>query len=487
MNYQNPAGTRFPIIAQAPVPQSLVNLFSDTSESASDIALSYKKAFERIAHSLSECGFNVALFGSSFEIMDALLDACTAEGVKMILNPVWLNDSPLHTKAVIDHYTSRVNGRPVAWQVFDQPKFYDWGDAVGMDAPEDIVWNNLTVGLWNTRGLDNTRMAYFNLATPEYNEVEHEPDEWIGTCKDYNQYLDALQELYSPVLWSYDLYPFIMRGDSTDIEVRYDHFYKYLKIFSDRALATGAPFWAYAMCQGHSSWEVDSAGRRTKAWTQPVPTEGMLRFEAFNALAFGAQGLVYWQYGQPSDSPATESGLTFGPAPFDFTVNGTGSVKTLTPVTNPVWDKVQTVNKEIQKYADVFLGCTVKNVFHFRQTYAGQPMSDSTDKCISSVECGPGGVLVSEISNGDRNYVVVLNQNPFSEEMIRFSVRAGYQGKILTDDPATSFAISNPSSTSIGRSRRFDRTLAPGGYVIVEWKEYDLYNWELPPIEPSFP
>ena len=470
-NYQNPAGTGFPIIAQAPVPQSLVNLFSDTSESASGIALRYKKAFERIAHSLSECGFNVALFGSSFEIMDALLDACTAEGVRMILNPVWLNDSPLHTKAIIDHYTSRVNGRPVAWQVFDQPKFYDWGDAVGMSAPEDIEWNNLTVGLWNTRGLDNTRMAYFNLAAPEYNEVEHEPDEWIGTCKDYNQYLDALQELYNPVLWSYDLYPFIMKGDSTDIEVRYDHFYKYLKIFSDRALATGAPFWAYAMCQSHSYWEEDSAGNRTKVWTQPVPTEGMLRFEAFNALAFGAQGLVYWQYGQPSDSPATESGLTFGPAPFDFTVNGTGSVKTLTPVTNPVWDKVQTVNKEIQKYADVFLGCQIDHIWHRGKTYDGQPMFPGSYGHITRLLCGEEGVLISAFKKNGKNYFVIVNQDPFATQDVSISISSNTQGTFLSDEPPTRFSIPKPANPNMVLARTFTKTLPAGGAMILEWSE----------------
>lgn len=482
MNYQNPAGTKFPIIAQAPMPQNLINLFSGTDESASTIASRYKTAFNQIAQSLSQCGFNVALFGSSFEIMDAMLDACSANGVNVILNPVWLNDSPLHTKAVIDHYKSRPNGRPVAWQVFDQPKFYDWGDAVGMDAPEDIVWNNLTVGLWNARGLDGTRMVYFNLAAPEYNDGVHDPDEWIGSSANYNQYLDALQKLYNPVLWSYDLYPFNIKGNSTDIEVRYDHFYRYLKVFGDRACDTGVPFWAYCMCLGHSYWKVDSAGNRTKVWTQPVPTEGMLRFEAFNALAFGAQGLVYWQYGQPSDGPASESGLTFAPAPFDFSVKSIGTVKTLTPVSNPVWRAVQKVNSEIQKYAHVFLGAEIKDIFHLRKTYDGQEMFPGSYGHIAKVQCFEEGVLISAFEKDKKNYFVIVNQDPFGVQEVIISISSNTKGTFLTDDDPETFYIPKPANPNFDFASIFTRTLPEGGVIILEWTEGDFTGEIVPPV-----
>lgn len=470
-SYKNPAGNRFPVIAKAPIPQKFADLFSSDPKVRKDQAGQYSESFKDIANSMKACGFNVTLLGSAFELMDALADACESAGINVILNPAWLNDDTDHTKAVLDYYKNK--SQPVAWEVFDQPKFYDWGNAYAGSADSVTVWNNLTVALRMARELDSNRMSYFNLAAPEIDSSHPVPEEWLGSCKDYNEYLDVLGRLYKPALWSYDLYPFIMKGDSTDIEVRYDHFYKYLKIFSDRALATGAPFWAYAMCQGHTRWEVDSAGRRTKAWTQPVPTVGMLRFEAFNALAFGAQGLVYWQYGQPSDSPSTESGLTFGPAPFDFTVNGTGSDKTLTPVTNPVWYEVQTVNKEIQKYADVFLGCQIDHIWHHGKTYDGQPMFPGSYGHIAKLMCEKEGVLISAFKKGGKNYFVIVNQDPFADHDVQISISSDTQGAFLSDEPPARFSIPKPAKPYMGLAQTFIKTLPAGGAVILEWTEYN--------------
>lgn len=517
--YRNPAGQQFPIIAQSPIPQKFHNLFSSDPDQRKDQAKLYIATFKKIATSLKDCGFNVVLFGSAFEIMDAMIEACRSintdtdtgdsnnnDGLNVILNPVWLNDSPEHVKAVLDHYHGK--SEPVAWQVFDQPHFYDWGVPTVLKTPADKEWNNLSVALRMSRELykrddrEDPDMSYFNLAAPQIDEENPVPEIWLGTCKNYNEYLDNLEKLYMPALWSYDLYPFIIKSDTVVSEdhpadVLFEHFYGYLKKFHRHSQKTGRPFWAYCMCQGHSYWKMDSEnGTRTKIWTQPVPTEGMLRFEAFNALAFGAQGIVYWCYGQPTDAPETESGLTFESGPLDFAVlkiRGTIKIITLTdPTRTALQNAIKTVNGEIQKYAEVFLDCKVRGVTFYGKTYntdngINDMISYIYDGCIKKVVCGNDGVILSEITNDstgfNKKYMVIVNQSPYAEQQITVFIQPETQGKFLTDENPSTFILPKPSSSSTGSifGTPFKRTLPPGGYVILEWSKYGSIGVITPP------
>lgn len=512
MTYKNPAGNEFPVIAQAPIPQKFLDLFSSDPEERKIQAAQYQSSFEAIANSLKACGFNVSLFGSAFEIMDAMADACDKAGTNVILNPVWLNDDPEHAAAVLEHYKDK--RQPVAWQVFDQPKFFDWGNAYASGAPSVPVWNNLTVGLRMAREIDTKRMAYFNLAAPQIDGSHPVPKEWLGSCTDYSEYLDILEKLYHPAVWSYDLYPFIIDSDTvvTDghpADVKFSHFYGYLKKFLEHSRATGAPFWAYCMCLGHTYWK-NIGTFRNIVWRQPAPTEGMLRFEAFNALAFGAQGIVYWQYGQPFDDLITKSGFSYSQGPFDFSVeDGEGGVKILTPKESKdrilLNEAIKAVNTDIQKYAEVFLGCKVTRASFYGKIYPDNELKDMVFDfpcgCLDRIVCGEDGVVVSEITNGDtedtkKNYFVIVNQNPFADQAIRITIRPGYKGTVMTDAKPTKFAISDTPSiipgTDIGHGvspKNYKRILPAGGCLIIEWAEYhnSSSGWEPQPIDPSFP
>ena len=66
---------------------------------------------------------------------------------------------------------------------------------------------------------------------------------------------------------------------------------------------------------------------------RPIATEEYLRFEAFNALALGAQGIVYWSYAMqdPNDNGYYQSAV----------VDKNGNP-------GPSWNAVKQINKEIK-------------------------------------------------------------------------------------------------------------------------------------------
>ena len=107
-------------------------------------------------------------------------------------------------------------------------------------------------------------------------------------------YLDNLQTLFNPWIWSYDYYPIRNILNKVDSEkdkyeaiegeyvVEYEHFFGYLGLYQDFTQTKNSDFWAYGMCMSHKlynnrNWDVLTC-------SYPTPTEGALRFETFAAL-----------------------------------------------------------------------------------------------------------------------------------------------------------------------------------------------------------
>lgn len=94
----------------------------------------------------------------------------------------------------------------------------------------------------------------------------------------------------------------------------------------------------------HSFYENSETAISLRA-TYPYITEGLLRFQAMTALAYGFQGIVFWTYGLPK-GPANYSEL-YGnlDAPLDAAGKPT-----------KVWYYCQSVNTEIKEFGAYFLG-----------------------------------------------------------------------------------------------------------------------------------
>lgn len=519
--YISPTPGEIPIIAQDPIPGSFHNALKcvpDTPEDKDTACRHYHDVFKEIIQSVKKCGFNAMITGGSFEVMDKMLDTAAELGIKTILISGYFHDkSDNILNSSIDRYKNR-KIRPAAFEIMDEPHYYDWGDAFykemetkddGTEVPVERTFNNLTLGHRLLTTYIPDIMSYFNLAAPERKKDVSLPKGWIGTSGTYENYLNVLQNLYRPGVWSYDLYPFRINNGlqemsvanpetdpPADTETLYEHFYSHLETFSAQAKKTGRPFWAYCMCEGHGEHKYNNEAKKFyPQWFMPVPTEGMLRFEAFSALAYGAQGIVYWQYGKGysevqklhRENPDVDvendiEGFIYEDAPLSITkpdgseeyVKGEGEDYKF-PLDQivlhygegkPIWKAVRQVNAEIKAFSDVFLRCKLLYAAHVGQIYEGAPQLSGKVAGVEIVKTGEKGVLVTHLGNPLHEFVVIVNHDPFYPQEVRCTLNN------IRKHTVRMFGIADESLTPrLSEPKSFTRNLAPGGCVIIQTKK----------------
>ena len=190
----------------------------------------------------------------------------------------------------------------VAWFSYDEPAPYQWGDAFysqGKDIRSTIdkYWNQLTLAYGITSSLDLNRISMFNLAAESNSswagsfgipDAEYRKATMTEKLKAARAYLDNLQTLFNPWIWSYDYYPIRNILNKVDSEkdkyeaiegeyvVEYEHFFGYLGLYQDFTQTKNSDFWAYGMCMSHKlynnrNWDVLTC-------SYPTPTEGCLLY-----------------------------------------------------------------------------------------------------------------------------------------------------------------------------------------------------------------
>ncbi len=363
---------------------------------------------------VENCGFNLICQNSSMEVFDSVFRMLEGTHIKLVLSNSFIYDGSeeICRKWIYKYKDENHLG---GWGFKDEPKF------------ENI--DKYSEKYRFIHRLDPDKLIYLNLVggiAPEF------------TGNDINtiyEYLKLIETKFSPFLWSYDFYPISQSRDGS-LHVDYDTFYSDLESFSKMSKKTRKPFWAY--CQ--------SVGYRMNNFMRPVPKEEYLRFEAFSALAYGAQGIVYWTYMQ---RPNVESiKFEYLTAPVDRNGNKT-----------KVWYAVRNVNREIKKYNDIFLGCEVKKVVH-----TGDVIYRDTNRLsggfgpFAKVESKKSGILMSHIRNKGRNYIVMVNHDVTRSQRVSLWKKRGYDVK----------QVSNGSDL-FGRYGSCEVDISAGGYVIYSF------------------
>lgn len=244
----------------------------------------------------------------------------------------------------------------------------------------------------------------------------------LGTSgyKDYVE--DFVMEVNPPFL-CFDAYP--VQKDAQGRVYVNDIFYRSIEVVSDVARRSGRPFWSYILANRHAFY--------------PKPKEDYIRFQAFSALAYGAQGLLYFTYLMPDFDKGKGE---FSDAPIDW--NGRRT---------PVWSMVRNVNAEIRNLEPVFLGAEVVDVSHTGSSIPkGTKRLRSLPSPYISLDSDGEGVMVSQLRNGDENYLVVINRDINRRQKV-------------------SVEVSQPVVRLLGNGSEkvFDGgsvTLSPGGYAI---------------------
>ena len=293
-----------------------------------------------------------------------------------------------------------------------------------IDEPQYEQINNLAVLYENLYKTDPDNFIYMNL-------VGQMVKKFTGPYKDYASYLNFIQNKFYPGVWSFDLYP--IYRENGKLNVMYDMFYGDLEAMKNISTKTVRPFWSFCLGMAYK------VGKREF----PAATVPFLRFEAFSALAYGAQGIVYWTYGQrKSNNEKYLSAL----------VNLDGK-KT------PAWNAAKQVNGEIKKYNEVFYECKVKDVRHTgSKLYKGTKKIGATFGPFKSVKSGNAGVLISDIVNKGKEYIVIVNHDISNTQKVTLQLQPGKKVSELTSNMESVFDA----------QKSFSVTLDKGGYVIFK-------------------
>lgn len=380
--YHNPTPGQIPLIAWTVV-----------SPEFTDSVFLSDEYFDRI----HRCGINAITNIVGFDARgERILDQAQRHGLK-----VFVQQSP-KTSDAGRRMAEYFRDKPVVagYLLQDEPTVKDFADLVKV---RNAIYD-----------VDTTRLVYTNL-------LPIVPGKVTGTDT-YLQYMQGSEQALRLPLLSYDHYPVVRKNGKTSTK---PEFYENLEYACQVSTENRIPFWAFGLIMGHYSY--------------PVPTVAHLRFQTFNALAYGAQGIQYWRYilSSNADYDATEAPVT------------------MEGQSTRVWDALQTVNSEIQGYAPVFLGCTVRNIGHLGSIPQGAGKLEHLPAPFTKIKPGKKGILVSSIVNEDRHYVVFCNHDVNKKQ----KVKIGWTGRLRQLMPDGSSRTVKNSSV----------TLDPGSYAIFTY------------------
>lgn len=219
------------------------------------------------------------------------------------------------------------------------------------------------------------------------------------------RYIEQVQ----PQMLSYDHYP-IRIGSADEIEAAGNapnvipqekliikpDFFSCLELLRNLANATRLPFWAFTCSVRHGPC--------------PTPTEGHIRFQLMNDLAYGAQGLQYFTYAHD------------------------GAMVRLDGSTTATWEIARRVNADIHKLGPVLRG--LRNIGTFRTG----PLWSGTQHLHSShlaplVACEGDPVTLGFFQDeAERLYVMVVNGSPCAWAKIVLNVNVADGEKLLVFD-----------------------------------------------------
>jgi hypothetical protein len=306
-----------------------------------------KEASEARYRELAECGFTIDFTpSSSTDAILKALEAAKAAGVRLLVHSPELDSDPVGT-------VNRLKGHPALAGYFLA------------DEPDTTAFPKLATWADKIRSADRGHIIYINLL-PNYATT----DQLRATS--YAQYVDRFAKAVPSTFLSFDFYPIVGKS------VR-PSWYENLEVVSAAARKADKPFWAFALSLRHYGY--------------PVATIENLREEVYSDLAYGAQGIQYFTYWQPTS-------FDCGDSPID--ANGKRTA---------VYDVVKRINAEIRAISPVFAGAKAVSIGHTGEHIPAGTRPFEAAAPVKSVRTQGDGAIVSRLANGPRQYLVIVNRD----------------------------------------------------------------------------
>ncbi len=374
---------------------------------------------------LHDCGFNSALINTEGNSLATLLTNCNSKGIHPFVGNPRLTQSAQCEEFVGDNKGLDGLG---GWLLKDT---VSWPEVKAGSTFHDLVTIIRDTDTPKNNEIIKAVHPVFTGLTPL--------QEFIGIPEndDYSQYIKDFQNSLNPSFWPYRYFSFVDAAQSPS--TRYANFYRGLETFSFMSRYTNVPLWSY----------IRSVSPSGLATVDSRITEAMIRFEAFSALAYGAQGIVYWRYRPDSDK--------------------TEGLVTAEGAKTGLWNYAQTVNREIASYNFIFAGCRLVACRHTGKNKLPMTCWISGSESfgpLMNIQSEDPGVLISHINNDGKNYLVIVNHSVTASQAMTLNFSRYwciYQLKDLTETPYPSPAI--PTETPL----TLNVTLPAGGYIIYRW------------------
>lgn len=514
--YISPTPGRMPIVAYQPMPNLFRYMITD-----SIVAHNYREEFDEIIRSVKECGFNTVLSNGYFHQVDALFTAARnakgpdgkKEGLATIL---LMSQNIISSFRIMDEINSHYRSKnyPDGILILDEPQYNDWGQVLtgierygdDKEALANLTWNRLTNAYAYLTELNPDKLVFASLGGAgdwwngsKWIVSSNPPDRspFSGNCKDTDEYLEALQLLFRPAVWCYDAYPFVILSDNckkagltpwdtTNDQPEYFHvwtqsFYHNLERFCRQSQITGRPFWAYCMSSPGGNWNPETGNYN---FYNPFPTKEQLRFEAFNALASGAQGILFWSYGMGDGKEAITPNSVeyiFSDAPLSAVISKSDNpdkMKVEFPYRqSELWNNVKTVVSEILKLEPIFFESTVKGLGHYCKgmdadkayQYGGLAQASLPFGPVTSISPSEEGLLLSHIEKNGEDYLVIANHDAFkAQNNIRLRLADGYDYEPVWDNGSPADNTSRRKGIS---GNKLTINIPAGNFFILKFKK----------------
>lgn len=261
----------------------------------------------------------------------------------------------------------------------------------------------------------------------------------------FPDYIKTFQLLYKPSFWPFVFFPDVTK-DSSNAELEHErvlNYFKSLQYFAYISRFTATPFWTYCRCQQFYN---------VYGYKAPKPTTERIREVVFSSLAYGAQGIYYWNYRQTY-------GSNYSNGPLDANGNKTET-----------WNIVRQVNREVNAFASVFADCEMIDCRFFTKE------EDHKWQKIFKYPMGPlrgifpsGGdspeLLISHINNKGKDYLVIVSV-PFKtgfSSTVTFQL-SNYWDITRLYTNVTGYLLSSKVNESL------THTFKEGDYLVLSWE-----------------
>lgn len=471
--YSNPAGDEYPVIAENSY--LFPNKLATTEEEIKDQVQTIK-----------DCGFNVTLWicrGISEPWRDQIstyYKVAKSLGLRTIYNlstlvPVVVGkDSEINNKDTTQYQPAlddiaqilnlnKENDNLWGYKLADEPNYKNWAyttltAALGdkdLPAMFQIYLNNA-----------NGHVAFFNLAAAVHvNYVGKEIcDSNTSNMFKYERYLKAIKDKFKPSLLSIDIYP--ITKSKLGKYIILDRYYYILEAVGNFSAQYKVPFWMCMLCNQFNSYNDDGSINAEF----PKPTEGILRFQALNALAYGFQGLVFWTYplhtNNMKDNPNGGAQILveeFLDAPY---VDGH---------TTEIWDNCKAIIPEIKQYGKELLGAKFQEARHVYGPLSGDPYKETTKfessiGCVVDASSNGQGFVITHLKKENYNYMAIVSHDPDNMETIEISIPLNcFWHEINYNHIDSNNDTSSDSVRYDGDVKILTRHLKPGGMILIRY------------------